>query len=235
MERMFFQATSFTGNLCAWGSRIGNSTTVTDMFVGTSCPSPEDPDGTVGLPMGTFCETCGLPTGEYYYPGTVKLGGILSLNADGVVEDPAVTAWTFHIGGTFTTAADFKVVFVLDGEEVTSDADIAFLAGKVHWVVAGAVTLGANSQMFGLVTSGGDITLGGDANLIGSITAVGAISLGAGVTLVGPAVTAGAITLGAGASSGQLISTAGAVTLGAGANCVGTVDPCSAPAGARYL
>jgi surface protein len=60
MESMFAGATVFTGNLCDWGSRIGESTTVTDMFVGTSCPSPEDPDGTVGLPMGPFCATCGL-------------------------------------------------------------------------------------------------------------------------------------------------------------------------------
>jgi len=51
---MFRSAASFRQNLCPWRSRLGLNTSVTAMFVDSSCPTSIDPL----LPCGPFCFVC---------------------------------------------------------------------------------------------------------------------------------------------------------------------------------
>jgi len=62
LDRMFYNATSFNQNLCTWQNYIPSDASVTDMFVGTSCPDQGDPDLSL-MPVNPLCyNTCDLTT-----------------------------------------------------------------------------------------------------------------------------------------------------------------------------
>jgi hypothetical protein len=139
--------------------------------------------------------------GNYKTATATSLTGVLTLDA----EDNVNAEWTFTIGGALATAAASKMVFK-DG--VGSEEN-------VHWVVTGAISLGASSTAIGDMTATGAITLGAGA-------ASGALNAG------------GAVTVGAG---GVYLSTAqvGALTLGAGAHAVGDLPDLPADMGSMIL
>jgi hypothetical protein len=60
MTRMFLGATSFDQDLCEWGNQLSANTLVHDMFEGTSCLFPNDPD-LASSPQSqppSFCKPC---------------------------------------------------------------------------------------------------------------------------------------------------------------------------------
>ena len=54
LDRMFYNATGFNQNLCAWMSQIPEDASVVDMFVGTNCPDEGDPDLKL-MPVNPLC------------------------------------------------------------------------------------------------------------------------------------------------------------------------------------
>jgi hypothetical protein len=126
-----------------------------------------------------------LPPGEYESAGAVGITGTL------ILDNPADGGgiWTFKIGGAMTTGALAAVAFSHDPADTST---------TVSWDVAGAISIGAGS------------------NVIGDMTAAGAITLGAGASTTGTlsSSTDAAVLLGAGASAdGRLPSDLGGVTL----------------------
>jgi len=60
LDRMFYNAATFSDDLCAWQNHVPSDASVTDMFVGTSCPDQGDPDLSA-LPASSLCNaTCTL-------------------------------------------------------------------------------------------------------------------------------------------------------------------------------
>jgi hypothetical protein len=123
-----------------------------------------------------------LVPGTYDWGAAIGLTGTLTLQGDGNDD-----VWTFNIGGAFTIAAVSKIEF--DGGGSSSN---------VHWVVDGAITIGANSLTIGDMKASGAITLGANAEC-GSLDSDAAITLGAGASC-GHLVADGAITVGEGAT-----------------------------------
>lgn len=63
MDYMFFSALAFNKDLCAWGDIVDQSLNFTEMFVGTSCPSTDDPrfqGNEILATFGPFCRACPL-------------------------------------------------------------------------------------------------------------------------------------------------------------------------------
>jgi hypothetical protein len=166
-----------------------------------------------------------LPPGTYNAAASLGLIGKVTLvGAEGgasLVEDE----WTIKIGGTFMTTA--SSVMEING---------AGLSSNVHWVVDGAITLGAYSVAVGEMTTNGAMTVGagftntpsfafGNSPEIFTFIIGGALTMSAGsVMTIGEGVSdagvnwivTGAITFGAGSIAvGNMESTAGAITLGA--------------------
>jgi hypothetical protein len=145
--------------------------------------------------------------GMTFSPGTYKtataagLTGTLTLDAKG---DPK-PEWFFNIGGALTTTAASEMVG--DGTDA-----------NVHWVVTGAISLGASSGAIGSMKASGAITVGAHATC-GDLDAGGAITMGAHATC-GDLDAGGAITVGAGGVY-KSATTNAAVTLGAGAHAEG--------------
>ena len=57
---MFWNAASFDQDLCSWGSKIGSSANVTNMFGGSGCSDTGTPDLS-GIPS-PLCEVCVAPS-----------------------------------------------------------------------------------------------------------------------------------------------------------------------------
>jgi len=59
MDVMFYEATAFNQNLCAWGARLDNSISyiLADAFQYNSCPSNLQPTMSAS-PPGPFCHVC---------------------------------------------------------------------------------------------------------------------------------------------------------------------------------
>jgi len=55
MDQMFFGASNFEEDLCNWHSLASDAVSVTNMFQGTSCSGPADPDLTGET---SFCTPC---------------------------------------------------------------------------------------------------------------------------------------------------------------------------------
>jgi hypothetical protein len=91
-----------------------------------------------------------LAPGVYKAATAICLTGTLILDG-GRADDPK---WTIYIHGAFTTLASSMAKF--------SPGTV----GTVHWVVNGAVTIGANSQMVGSITTDAAMTVAaGDDNI----------------------------------------------------------------------
>ena len=54
LDRMFYNASSYNPNLCSWMTSLPQDASVTDTFVGTSCPGDGDPDLFV-MPVNPLC------------------------------------------------------------------------------------------------------------------------------------------------------------------------------------
>ena len=54
---MFYRATSFWQDLCAWCPQLDPSVKVGIMFYGMGCPMTSDPNLTAS-PLGPFCYVC---------------------------------------------------------------------------------------------------------------------------------------------------------------------------------
>jgi hypothetical protein len=142
-----------------------------------------------------------------------------------LVYDPSPPSWTIYVHGAFTTLAGSEVVFT-------------GVHGPVHWVIDGAVTIGANTQMLGNITAGGAMTVGASTDAAKpsfEFTYGGPWNFEIGGALTFAALSnmkiddyavvnwkvTGAITFGAGSNAyGNMESTGGAITLGANARTV---------------
>jgi Mycoplasma protein of unknown function, DUF285 len=110
---IFSFATAFNKDLCAWGSRLTNTTLMTDMFVGTSCPYALNAPWFTYSPPGPFCHDCccrpTLPS-AIEGPFEVPLVPALASNMFGNL----IVAWSgnaryrfgYGSGGTYTTLFD---------------------------------------------------------------------------------------------------------------------------------
>lgn len=57
LDRVFRGASKLNKNYCEWGERLSNAEVVSEMFTGTLCDDPDDPD--LGAPVpGPFCRVC---------------------------------------------------------------------------------------------------------------------------------------------------------------------------------
>jgi hypothetical protein len=100
-------------------------------------------------------------------PGLYKWTGNVTLNTGDVTINGAATdVWIFQISGTLDLAANRQVL-------LTGGATPA----NVFWQVAGAVTVGANAKIQGVVLSKTAITLGNLATVNGKLLAQTAVNL----------------------------------------------------------
>jgi hypothetical protein len=58
---MFLNASTFNQDLCAWGSKMNTSATVTSMFLDSQCSAVGDPAFSLDT-KGPFCHICPTPT-----------------------------------------------------------------------------------------------------------------------------------------------------------------------------
>ena len=109
-----------------------------------------------------------LSPGVYYNAGAVTTTGTLTLDAGG---DPNAE-FIFKFGAAYSTAAASTVV-------LTNGAS----ACNVYWVAEGAIALGANTVMKGmLISNSGAVSLGSMSQLQGNLfSTAGAISIDASV------------------------------------------------------
>lgn len=75
-------------------------------------------------------------------------------------------AWIFQIAGTFSMAASQSVIFTGGGS-----------AKNVFWVVAGAVTIGANTAFQGVILAKTSVTFDTGSSLVGQIYSQTAVAL----------------------------------------------------------
>jgi hypothetical protein len=68
MEYMFQFASMYDQNLCAWGSQIVVSATVTDMFKGTRCPVEYLTPSLADNPLGPLCGYCSAQNTTAAFP-----------------------------------------------------------------------------------------------------------------------------------------------------------------------
>ena len=183
---------------------------------------------------------------EYTFPGNLPIGcidnaggnyacGALTLAAGDKISIGVPQPATITFNGALSTggdvfinatsnAADLKLV--INGA-LTLGAGSVLNAG-VQTLGAGAVSLGANSEINGAIsTQTGDVTLGAPSKVGGSIsTETGAVTMGAGASVGGGVSTVtGYVTLGASAVIDGPVSTekAGYVVLGASARIAGSI------------
>jgi surface protein len=149
----------------------------------------------------------GLAPGEYTSLSGITLIGDIYLDNAGKKK----RGWIFTVD-TLTAAASCKVSYKYPER-----------GGTVTWEVTGGITLGAESEMIGSMTSTeGVITLAANAKS-GDLTAKsGAINLGA-AAHSGHLDSGAAIAVGADAKCGNM-KAVGAVTLGAGATVDGQIE-----------
>jgi hypothetical protein len=140
-----------------------------------------------------------LEPGTYIGTAAMSLAGTMTLDAGGNPD----AVFTFNIGGAFSVAAAAEMVMAGDAKPE-----------NVHWVVTGAVTLGAGSKSMGSMKSSGAIGVGAGCTT-GDLEATGAISVGASA-IVGHLKATGAISLGAKAGY-KSATTPAALAVGAGA------------------
>jgi hypothetical protein len=182
-------ADAVTGRISATGAITLGAGAVFLDCTGTGCPP-------VYFELGTaFVAGSVLVPGVYSAPAALDLTGTIYLDGT-YVDNPH---WTFLVGAAFTTAANSEVVFVGG-------------AGTVVWVVTGAITLGASSNLVGNMQSTAGAITTGDSSLCGDLEAtVGAITVGASAT-TGTLKAGAAITIGDGAKFDGVPSAGGACT-----------------------
>jgi hypothetical protein len=163
-----------------------------------------------------------LVPGIYNVATAILLSGVLTLDANGDVD----AVWTFNIGGTLNTAASSEMKMINGGRPA-----------NVHWIVAGAITLGAHSTVIGDMRASGAFNLGTGIvftfeddnvesvwtfNIGGALTTAAGSKMVTNFTNTGSAViwnVDGAMTLGANSiAKGKMNSLHGAITVGAAAS-----------------
>jgi hypothetical protein len=95
-----------------------------------------------------------LGPGTYEAAAAITQTGTLTLNAE---NDPDAK-WYFNFNAAFSTAADSTIDLIAGG-----------LPANVHWNVNGAVTTGAGSTLVGNIVAAGAVVLGADSQVDGSI------------------------------------------------------------------
>lgn len=151
-----------------------------------------------------------LGPGIYTSTGAAGITGKLTLNGGGCDDG----VWEFKtIGGSFELAASSELILANGAQ-----------AANVIWTIDGAITIGADSTIFGDMTASAAITVGAAAVCGSLISTSGAIDLGAGAES-GTLTATGAITLGADSTS-SCPKTSAAIIVGADATIVPCVCPC---------
>jgi len=106
-----------------------------------------------------------LGPGVYNTAGAVTTTGTLTLDAGG--NDNA--EFIFQFGAAMSTGAGFKIILANGAK-----------ASNIYWIAEGAIALGANTEMKGmLISNSGAVTLGSMTNLQGNIFSSGAIGIDA--------------------------------------------------------
>ena len=115
LDRMFYNASSFNQNLCSWMITIPQDASVTDMFVGTSCPDQRDPDLFV-MPVNPLCyNDCTLD--ESSVPtmspgGGGGGGGLPAPPTPGLGSPPSPTAATSGVAKVYSSPICLVLVVV---------------------------------------------------------------------------------------------------------------------------
>lgn len=60
MSSAFASASSFSTNLCPWGSKFATTPNTASAFASSGCPDTGDPDFS-NSPVGPFCHSCATP------------------------------------------------------------------------------------------------------------------------------------------------------------------------------
>jgi hypothetical protein len=162
-----------------------------------------------------------LGPGIYEAAAAIAQTGTLTLDA----ENNPDAKWYFNVNAAFSTGAG-STIHLIDGglpanvywnvNGAVSTGAGSTLVGNI--VAAGAVALGASTQVDGVIeSSGGAVTLGAGSKVTGAIKAKGAVALGAGAAAIGGIDSSAAITLGANSTNYGTIVSDGSLFLGAGA------------------
>jgi hypothetical protein len=110
---MFAYASTFNKSLCSWGSKMTNTTLLTSMFLGSSCPLPEIDVRFSYSPPGPFCyDCCCRPTIPSAIEDPVEVPLVPA--AAGNMFSNLIVGWSARSryryggsgGGTYTTLFD---------------------------------------------------------------------------------------------------------------------------------
>ena len=114
LDRMFYNASSYNQNLCSWMTSLPQEASVTDMFVGTSCPDEGDPDLFV-MPVNPLCyNECTLDESSVPTMSPGGGGGDLpALPTPGLGSPPSPTAATSGASNTYSSPTGLVLVIVL--------------------------------------------------------------------------------------------------------------------------
>jgi hypothetical protein len=104
--------------------------------------------------------------GRTFGPGVVFSGAAMSIDTDVTLQGTADDVFVFQTDAALGMAAGIKVI-LLGGAQ----------AKNVFWQVGGAVTIGANGEMKGIILSKTAVTFGLAATLVGNIYAQTAVTL----------------------------------------------------------
>jgi len=141
-------------------------------------PTPEDLITTVGDMQAAFADAASRTTPDFVGLGGGEIGSLtlspglynwttaLSITTDVILDGGPDDVWIFQIAGAVTQAAGAQVL-------LTGGAS----ANNIFWEVAGAVTLGANAHLEGIVLGQTSIALGAGASVNGRILAQTAVTL----------------------------------------------------------
>ncbi|HEY1825539.1 MAG TPA: ice-binding family protein [Acidimicrobiales bacterium] len=144
-----------------------------------------------------------LESGVYSWPGSLSLGGVITLNALGHRD----ANFVFEVPGDLTSAA--RTAINLRG---------GAQASHVFWRVAGAANLAPSSSLVGSLLVDHGISLGAGSTLLGRALSLGGIVNLDAATIVLPSVVNSAVSsAGAVASSAGVASRAGVAETGVGA------------------
>lgn len=130
-----------------------------------------------GRPADVTNLGAGTLTGLTLVPGVYRWTSAVSIPTNLTLSGGSTGVWIFQIAGTLTTAASTQVI--LSG---------GALARHVFWQVAGATTLGSDSQFKGIILDQTAITMNNGATLEGRLLAQTAVSL------LGNTVNSGGVT-----------------------------------------
>lgn len=150
-------------------------TTAADLTaaVGSMRTAYTDAAGRPATSAATTNVGAGTLTSLTLAPGVYEWGGAVTIPTDLTLDGSATDIWIFKVAGTLTMAAA-KTVHLAGSAQ----------SRNIFWVVADAVTIGANSHFEGTVLGQTSITFGNLASINGRLLAQSAVSLDAATVTV---------------------------------------------------